>query len=251
MLTYVSAGRFLSRGEWIHPSRCIDSDEIIVMTEGEASIEEDGVRYLLTQGDVLLLTHGKQHGGYAVSTKRVSFYWIHFHGETPGWKLLHLEDGYQVNLLCKQLLHYANTLTYPAEATHCLVQLLLIELAARARDDASSNSRLLVQVREWVRVNADRRITVRDVARQFGYHEDYLTRIFQEQFGVGLKQYINMERMKRIKSLLLTTEYPLKEISLLCGFSDYKGFLKYFQYHEEASPSAFRQLYFNTHMNNH
>ena len=131
------------------------------------------------------------------------------------------------------------------------MQLLLIELAARARDDASSNSRLLVQVREWVRVNADRRITVRDVARQFGYHEDYLTRIFQEQFGVGLKQYINMERMKRIKSLLLTTEYPLKEISLLCGFSDYKGFLKYFQYHEEASPSAFRQLYFNTHMNNH
>lgn len=249
MLTYVSAGRFTSRGEWIHPSRCIDSNEIIIMVEGEAAIEEEDVRYILRPGDVLLLEHGKQHGGFAVSKERVSFYWIHFHGETPNWKFLRLEDGYQVNLLCKQLLHYTNTLTYPAEAAHCLVQLLLIELAAR--EGISSNSRLLVQVHEWVRVNADQRITVGSVARQFGYHEDYLTRIFGEQFGIGLKRYINMERMKRIKNLLLTTEYPLKEVALLTGFADYKGFLKYFCYHEEMSPSAFRRLYFNTHINNH
>ena len=55
MLTYVSAGRFTSRGEWIHPSRCINSNEIIVMCEGEVALEEEDVRYTLRPGDVLLL----------------------------------------------------------------------------------------------------------------------------------------------------------------------------------------------------
>ena len=51
--------------------------------------------------------------------------------------------------------------------------------------------------------------------------------------------------MKFIKGLLLTTGYPLKQIALLAGFSDYKGFLKFFAYHSKETPMEFRQKYVN------
>ena len=35
----------------------------------------------------------------------------------------------------------------------------------------------------------------------------------------------------------------------MSGFDDYKEFLKFFRYHEGLSPSSFRKLYFNTHLN--
>ena len=64
-----------------------------------------------------------------------------------------------------------------------------------------------------------------------------------------MKAYINEERTKRIKGLLLTTSYPIKQIASMSGFDDYKEFLKFFRYHEGLSPSSFRKLYFNTHLN--
>ena len=54
-----------------------------------------------------------------------------------------------------------------------------------------------------------------------------MTRLFKDQFGIGMKAYINEERTKRIKGLLLTTSYPIKQIASMSGFDDYKEFLKF------------------------
>ena len=35
------AGKFISNGEWIHPNRIIDSNEIIFVTKGEVYINEN------------------------------------------------------------------------------------------------------------------------------------------------------------------------------------------------------------------
>ena len=63
-MKYLSSGEFHSQGSWIHPRRVLDSNEIIVMTEGHAYIDEGGTSYALHAGDALLLEHGKEHGGY-------------------------------------------------------------------------------------------------------------------------------------------------------------------------------------------
>ena len=68
---------------------------------------------------------------------------------------------------------------------------------------------------------------------------------------MGLKQYISETKLCRIKTLLLSPDYSLQEIASMTGFSEYKYFLKFFRYHEGSTPTEFRSLYFNTHMNNH
>jgi len=94
-------------------------------------------------------------------------------------------------------------------------------------------------------------LTAAEVAGQFGYNEDYLTRIFRKKTGVGLKNWINKTRMDHLRTELLTTDAPLKTIAYNAGFSDYKAFLKYFTYHESITPTALREHFYHMHTNNH
>lgn len=253
---YESAGRFISNGVWIHPKRCISSYEIMYVTAGEVAICEENTEYLLRRGDVLLLRAGVQHYGLRES-ENVEFYWLHFHlaphSALPESLLrLHLvtlADAGYVDVLANQLIHYANMPDVPPEAADYLIRLVLMELVRQNKTGMSAESMLAVRIREWINANAHMPMTVRSVAEQFGYNKDYTNRLYRKYYGMSLKKAIDAEKMQAIKSLLLSTNYALKEIATSTGFFDYKYFLKYFQYHEGVPPTQFRRMYYQTHMN--
>lgn len=253
---YESAGRFISRGVWIHPKRRISSYEIMYVTAGEVAIREGNTDYLLRRGDVLLLRAGVPHYGLRES-ENVEFYWLHFHlapkstlpASLMDLHMVTLTDAGYVDVLANQLLHYANTPDVPAEAADYLIRLVLMELVRQKQRGMSAESMLAVRIREWINANAHMPMTVRSVAEQFGYNEDYTNRLYRKYYGMSLKKAIDAEKMQAIKSLLLSTNYALKEIATSTGFSDYKYFLKYFQYHEGVPPTQFRGMYYQTHMN--
>jgi len=72
---YMGGGRFTSRAPWIHKSVPGEYYELMLVTEGEMWMREDGVDYPLTKDMVLVLEPGKIREGYRVSKNRVSFYW--------------------------------------------------------------------------------------------------------------------------------------------------------------------------------
>ena len=251
---YIHSGRFTSRGTWQHGQRVIDSYELILLLQGEAFITAGGTDYTLTPGDVLRLDPDLPHGGTRPSQAPVSFFWIHFRAGAPEElppRFFRPESAAQAFLLCRQLLHYANTEGYPPECTDCLLRVLLMELTVQNRRAASPAGRLCAEVREWVRINGDLPLRVSDVAARFRYNEDYLNRVFRQEYPAGLKAYIDSVRMERIKNELANTDLPLQDIAARYGFSDYKYFLKYFRYHEGVSPTRYRRLFCNTHLNNH
>lgn len=248
---YLHGGLFSSEGEWIHPERVLDNTEIILVQKGTVSIGIDGEPFDAREGDVLRLDRGKMHRGLRVTGEPVSFYWFHFTGAMPtDWLNTHfsMTEPYRADVLCRQLLHYANTPVYPAETAQNLFSVLLAELHAQS-DAQSDGSRVLGEVCAWIRAHDSCALTSADTAARFGYNADYLSRLFREQFGYGLKQYLVNVRMKRIKTLLLSPDYSLQQIAERTGFSDYKYFLKFFTLHEGATPTTFRSLYFNTHTN--
>lgn len=250
-IQYLNGGLFSSESTWIHPRRTIDNTEIIIMRKGVAPIEEDGIRYEPAENEVLRLDSGRVHCGFRESVEPVSFYWFHFNGVLPDGLIgtcFRLPEPYRVNVICKQLLHYANTPAYPPETTANLFRVLLMELHVQYHQQTES-SRVLGTVCAWIRAHDTSALTSAGIATQFGYNEDYLSRLFRARFGYGLKQYLIQTRMRRIKTLLLSPDYSLKQIAEMTGFSDYKYFLKFFTQHEGSTPTAFRSLYFNTHTN--
>jgi AraC-like DNA-binding protein len=253
-IKYISSGKFVSDDEWIHPRRIIDSYEIIYVVEGCVYIQEEDKVYTLKTGEILILQPYKTHFGYNKSSLSTSFYWVHFldvdnyiHENITQYT--HFQDIYQINLLFKQLIHVVNTPQYPKYTAVLILNLIFTEILVRQKSQIKNYSPLLSDICEWIRINSEKSIRVKDVAFKFGYNEDYITRIFKKNFSVGIKEYINESKLKLIKNCLISTEYPIKEIAAKNGFEDYKNFLKYFKYHEGISPEKFRKMYFNTHLN--
>ena len=251
---YVSGGQFTSRGEWSHPERSISSFELIVVTEGNVWIEEDGKEYTLEAGDIFLLEPDKLHFGSRVSQTRVSFYWFHFVDYRPPEhtgiaKQMRLEDPYAVSLLCRQLLYFASA-GFSGDVLHAALHTLLSEVEHQGgARDAEANT-LVRRIREWIRINSDRALTVSDVSTHFGYNVDHLSRLFRMSYGHGLKSEIAEMKLRRVKQLLLESDLTLFQIADRVGISDYKLFLKFFKYHEGVTPSTFRKIYSDIHTNN-
>lgn len=246
---YISAGKFISQGAWIHPDRTIDSYEIIFVIKGNVYINEGGKEYALKENDILLLEPNVRHFGYKKS-EDTSFYWMHWSCETrlfPEIKSFNSSKPYGLSILFAQLLNYSFE-GVPSELSDYTARLILGEIYLR--DNDSKEIRIANTVSEWIKANQDRQIKVTDISENFGYNPDYISRLFRRAYRRSLKEYIDEARIEHIKNMLLNTSFTLNEISADCGFEEYKYFLKFFKYHTKMTPTEFLNVYSGTHINN-
>lgn len=248
---YEMIGEFHTESSWMHQTRVITSYEMIFVLKGTVYLFEEGERYELNENEVIILEPHKRHGGYQISEEPTAFYWFHFNTDIEILEKTYRGRAYyDLKYLLKKLLHVTNEDTYPPETADSLGLLILYEYLHIAGHEAVLNNSVLKKVDEYIRMNAGRNISTKEIAEQFGYNADYLGRLFKKSHGIGLKQYIAAARIKLAKDLLLTTNLSIKEIASKIHFSDENLFVKFFLYHEEISPSRFRNQYACTHMNN-
>lgn len=241
-------GKFISNGEWIHPNRIIDSYEIIFVTKGEVYINENGTEYHLKPDELLIIQPNQRHFGYKASTN-TEFFWLHWYDEVNvAMKMKHrkLENPYSISLYFRQLLE-ARITHKTSESMDYLTRLILIELYSGSRQPVVNHT--VEKITSWIDANCHIAITTEEIANQFGYNADYLNRLFKSSFSKTIKQYIDDKRIEHIKGLMLRGDLPLKEISRLSGFSEYKYFLKFFKYHEKITPTQFYKQYAKMHIN--
>lgn len=249
-IQYLSSGKFRSEGEWIHPKRVIDSNEIIFVQKGTVFICEENNRYELKENDILILEKEKEHYGYETSSD-VSFYWLHFlysdFQKLP--KIINVTSPLSLTTLFTQLLHFTNTPGYSKNCGDMLCGLILEEIKFLSNPTSKKVKKLASNLKEWAKVNSDKLITVKNAGNEFSYSEDYLNRIFRQSYGISLKKYITDQKLEKAKILLQTTLYTVKQIALILGYKDENLFIKFFIYHEKITPTAYRNIYTNTHTN--
>lgn len=253
-INFISCGHFKSMGQWIHSTRCLDTMEIIFVTQGTIYIEQDNIKYELKKGDTLLLKQGITHGGYQPSIENVMFYWVHF--TVSDFDALNINElaNYQVNeqrfsMAFQNLLHVVNSTTYNP-TVYDLCTLMIIEELLSYQKIQNKNSRILFnEITEYIRHNIKTKLTVLNIATHFGYNEEYISSIFKKEYAVGLKSYINTERINAIKNVITSTNYNIKEIAFSYGFDGLNEFVKYFKYHTGVSPTKYRGSFWHTHIN--
>lgn len=241
-------GKFISRDEWIHPNRVIDSYEIIFVTKGEVYINENGTEYHLKPDEILILQPNLRHFGYKHSAN-TEFFWLHWYGEPNiEFNIKHrkLENPYNISLYFRQLLDARVTHKTP-EGMDYLTRLILIELYSNSKQPMVNST--AERIAAWIVANCHTPITEIQIAARFGYNVDYLNRLFKSCFSKTIKQYANDKRIEHIKGLMLRSDLPLKEIAVQSGFSEYKYFLKFFKYHEKITPTEFYKQYAKMHIN--
>ena len=84
-------------------------------------------------------------------------------------------------------------------------------------------------------------LTLSDIAKSVCYSEYYLTRKFQREMGISLREYINSVRLEYAKIRLISTEDSIQQISEKVQFGTRNYFTRVFREHEGCTPSEYRE----------
>lgn len=86
-------------------------------------------------------------------------------------------------------------------------------------------------------------VSLETIAFNIGLNVDYFCEIFKEIMGLSVKQYIIEQRMKYARGWLISSDYPIKTIAAMVGYSDPLYFTKTFKKFFLISPTQVRKQF--------
>ena len=92
----------------------------------------------------------------------------------------------------------------------------------------------------YINSNIRDKITTTDIADALSYNRSYLCRIFKEETGLTISDYILQAKISTAKKLMLYTDKSLAEISIEMGFSSQNYFQSSFKKCTGETPGAYR-----------
>ena len=124
---------------------------------------------------------------------------------------------------------------------------ILFQIMAMLFDDINfqesnwGKNSVVDEVKFYLDINYAEKIKLQDVAKSFGIHPNYLTRIFHEKYGISPQLDLISLKLKKARRLLTTTELSVSVISSSLGFDDQLAFSKIFKKEFAVSPSEYRK----------
>lgn len=115
-------------------------------------------------------------------------------------------------------------LTEPAKEDHYRVEMIKTSLA-------------------FIRNHYQEKLYIRDLAQQVNMNEQYFCRFFKKALGKSPVSYINEYRIKQAIILLQTTDMPVMDICLDCGFNNLGNFLREFKKDTGFTPLQYRKRF--------
>ena len=87
----------------------------------------------------------------------------------------------------------------------------------------------------------DSEISQQQLADHFQISVYTLSKMFNNQIGIGFSEYLNSKRIEYAKKLLCSTGIPVKKIAVMVGIPNDNYFSKIFKRYEGCSPLAYRE----------
>jgi two-component system response regulator YesN len=99
---------------------------------------------------------------------------------------------------------------------------------------------VLQEIEKEVKENYKTGITLKALSKKYFVNSAYLGQIFQKQFGMSFKDYLNNYRMEQASALLLRTDKKIYEVAEEVGFHDLDYFINRFILVYGCTPTKFR-----------
>jgi len=97
------------------------------------------------------------------------------------------------------------------------------------------------RIADYINEHQDEKIQLSDIAEKEHLSLSYLSHFFTDNFHMSFQEYLTRLRCERARSLMLTTDLSLLDISISCGFSDPKYFKTGFEKTYGCSPKEYRK----------
>lgn len=228
------------------------------IVDGKGKFTIDGTTTQLKTGDMFILPKGKVAFYQADDEHPWTYLWVGFSGSKVENILnkTQLLDHYfchstleskvldQIVKLTQfrdQKLDDITELQLIAEL-YKLLAFLIEEFPSKAMSDSSILiQNYIKQAKKIIHTQYGNPLKISDIAKKLNLNRSYLYKIFKEETGYSLKDYLIQIRMEKSADLLTSTTFHISEIANAVGFPDALAFSKAFKKHFGQSPSNYRK----------
>lgn len=134
---------------------------------------------------------------------------------------------------------------YSSDLCSCILKELLVVLHSIPETLPAQEEYLLKEVVYYIDENFKEQLDNKKIADIFGYHPNYLGKLFKQYMSISIHQYILSLRISEAKKLICSSRLAFSKISEETGFIDYAYFSAYFKKKTGMSPSEYRQYHKN------
>ena len=85
--------------------------------------------------------------------------------------------------------------------------------------------------------------TLENLAKLCNMSKFHFCRIFKQETGMTVMQYLTHQRIKNAEIMLIHTNYKISDVARNCGIDDVAHFSKVFKKYNKLSPQQFRMLH--------
>ena len=138
---------------------------------------------------------------------------------------------------------YAGLETVSAEKLSAVCSILEILIKSFWEEGLITYKRSMLSVRieSYIAENLSGNIYVSDLCERFQLSKNALYKLFNEEFGGTVNEYIVKKRLSAAQNMLKkNSELNVTEIAMLCGFSDYNYFIRAFKKQFGITPLKYR-----------
>ena len=132
------------------------------------------------------------------------------------------------------------------EAVQALHDEMVIDFTEKMRRHfrVDTNSKHINACKEYIYAHIKERITIEDLADEFGVSASYLSRLFKKQTGISVSAYIREQKIKIAKNLLRFSDYSMIDIANRLSFSSQSHFIQQFRELVGMTPKKYRDMYY-------
>lgn len=158
------------------------------------------------------------------------------------------DDTFMRDMLLTIYEQQTNEACYHDEIMSLLLQSVLIYCMQNFRDTVKflyAGTKLegrMLEITNYMFENYQN-VTLRGLARHFGYSEPYLCKLFREETDTTFTKILRKFKLEQAKKLLQTTDKRLNEICDTVGYSDTTQFIRDFKQQYGNTPAKYRKAF--------
>jgi AraC-like DNA-binding protein len=117
--------------------------------------------------------------------------------------------------------------------------LQIIEYNEKLRDDGKSH---IAKIMEYIQKNYKKDIAVNDLADHVGLSYSHVRKIFNDETGENIVNYINNMRIEEAQRLLRQSNLNINDIALSLGYNNKQSFNRFFKKYVGINPGEYRNI---------
>lgn len=259
-LIYISKAKYGS--DWHSTPHIHPFTELFFITSGSGYFEIDRKTITVSEGDLIIINPNCYHTEKSINSNDALEYIVFGINnlaleeaqKTLVYKLFNFDDKkdeilYYLNVLIDELEHKNQNYELACKS---ILTLFLIYISRNSSPDlliTETSEKLNVEclkIKNYIDSNFSQDINLDFLSNMTYINKFHLVHLFTKQMGISPINYLIKKRIDESKNLLCTTNYTIKDITSIVGFSNSSYFSQMFKKVTGTSPRAYRNSSIST-----